>query len=220
MRLKHRHLHQSDRCRCWLGVLERRVAALIPAKAEPIKRRLPLTPGRGAPAGLGRPAPKPPRRKLRVGIVWSGNPKHPNDHNRSVPLRMLLDVRDPHGDFVSLQKGPGPDDMILLRQAGILDLTSASPILPRQRSWSVASTSAKAERCSLVLASPLVQSIRFPVAAPGRHDVGDNDNRAHDALQRREFGTNRKHQVKTGICVENYDHARVFFVQHPSTNAL
>jgi hypothetical protein len=127
MRLKHRHLHQSDRCRCWLGVLERRVAALIPVKAEPIKRRLPLTSAKAhrrawedrLQSHLG------PRRKLRVGIVWSGNPKHPNDHKRSVPLRMLLDVRDARGDFVSLQKGPGPDDMILLRQAGILDLISA-----------------------------------------------------------------------------------------------
>uniref|UniRef100_UPI001BCE5612 tetratricopeptide repeat protein n=1 Tax=Bradyrhizobium sp. dw_411 TaxID=2720082 RepID=UPI001BCE5612 len=27
--------------------------------------------------------------RLRVGLVWSGNPKHENDHNRSIPLRIL-----------------------------------------------------------------------------------------------------------------------------------
>ncbi|WP_346347486.1 tetratricopeptide repeat protein, partial [Bradyrhizobium sp. dw_411] len=27
--------------------------------------------------------------RLRVGLVWSGNPSHVNDHNRSIPLRML-----------------------------------------------------------------------------------------------------------------------------------
>ena len=43
---------------------------------------------RGPRAGLGRP-PRPPTDKLRVGLVWSGNPEHGNDHNRSIPLRML-----------------------------------------------------------------------------------------------------------------------------------
>ena len=27
--------------------------------------------------------------KLRIGLVWSGNPKHKNDRNRSIPLRMF-----------------------------------------------------------------------------------------------------------------------------------
>jgi tetratricopeptide (TPR) repeat protein len=66
-----------------------------------------------------------PCRKLRVGIVWSGNPRHPNDHNRSIPLRMLLDALDADADLVSLQKDPRPEDGGLLRQVGILDLTSA-----------------------------------------------------------------------------------------------
>jgi tetratricopeptide (TPR) repeat protein len=66
-----------------------------------------------------------PRRKLRVGLVWSGNPRHPNDHNRSIPLQLLLDALDGDADVVSLQKDARPEDGVLLRQAGILDPTSA-----------------------------------------------------------------------------------------------
>jgi tetratricopeptide (TPR) repeat protein len=65
-----------------------------------------------------------PRRKLRVGLAWSGNPKQPNDHNRSMPLRMLLGLLEADADFISLQKDPRPDDRVLLGQTGILDLTS------------------------------------------------------------------------------------------------
>jgi hypothetical protein len=46
-----------------------------------------------------------PREGPRVGLVWSGNPKHDNDHNRSMPLRALGPVLDLPGiQFVSLQK--------------------------------------------------------------------------------------------------------------------
>jgi tetratricopeptide (TPR) repeat protein len=62
--------------------------------------------------------------KLRVGLVWSGNPKHVNDHNRSIPLRMLLRLLDADAAFVSLQKGPKPEDAVVLEQAGIIDLTA------------------------------------------------------------------------------------------------
>ena len=44
--------------------------------------------------------------------------------------------------------------------------------------------------------------------------------RAQAALQRREFGTNRKRQAKTGVCAESLHHGRVLFVQHPPENAL
>jgi tetratricopeptide (TPR) repeat protein len=44
--------------------------------------------------------------KPRVGIVWSGNPKHTHDKNRSIPLSVLLPLGEA-GDFVfhSLQVG-------------------------------------------------------------------------------------------------------------------
>ena len=67
-------------------------------------------------------------RKLRVGLVWSGNPNHTNDHNRSIPLATLSDLLDADAAFVSLQKGPKADeredDKAALEQAGVVDLTA------------------------------------------------------------------------------------------------
>ena len=63
--------------------------------------------------------------KLRVGLVWSGNPQHGNDHNRSIPLRMLLPILDADAKFVSLQKDPRPADRAVLQERGdIIDLTA------------------------------------------------------------------------------------------------
>jgi len=65
-----------------------------------------------------------PRDRLRVGLVWSGNPKHDNDHNRSIPLRMLTRILDLDVCFISLQKDPRPDDRAtLLERSEIVDLT-------------------------------------------------------------------------------------------------
>lgn len=66
-----------------------------------------------------------PRDRLRVGLVWSGNPLHDNDHNRSIPLRMLARILDVGASFVSLQKDPRPDDSAILRErTEIVDLTA------------------------------------------------------------------------------------------------
>ena len=48
----------------------------------------------------------------RVGLVWSGNPKHVNDQNRSIPLRMFdpLATLTDH-TFFSLQKGPAASQL-------------------------------------------------------------------------------------------------------------
>ncbi len=65
-----------------------------------------------------------PRGSLRVGLVWSGNPDHRDDHNRSIPLRALLQVLDIDATFISLQKDPRPDDKAaLLDRPGVVDLT-------------------------------------------------------------------------------------------------
>jgi Flp pilus assembly protein TadD len=63
-------------------------------------------------------------KKRRVGLVWSGNPRHTNDHNRSIPLRALSLLFDADVTFVSLQKEVRPEDEAPLRESGIIDLSS------------------------------------------------------------------------------------------------
>lgn len=44
--------------------------------------------------------------KLRVGLVWAGNPEHLNDHNRSIPFEQLHPLQEGPGIlFFSLQLG-------------------------------------------------------------------------------------------------------------------
>jgi tetratricopeptide (TPR) repeat protein len=80
------------------------------------------------------PAPEPARvqawearlgshDRLRVGLVWSGNREHWNDHNRSVPLGILSELFDLDAAFVSLQKDPSADDRALLARSEVIDLT-------------------------------------------------------------------------------------------------
>ncbi|QOZ73123.1 Tetratricopeptide (TPR) repeat [Bradyrhizobium arachidis] len=66
-----------------------------------------------------------PRTRLRVGLAWSGDPTHVNDHARSIPLRTLSRILDVDATFVSLQKGPRPSDAAVLRERNdIVDLTA------------------------------------------------------------------------------------------------
>lgn len=66
-----------------------------------------------------------PRTRLRVGLVWSGDPFHVNDETRSIPLRMLSRILDVDASFVSLQKVPRPHDAAVLRErSDIVDLTA------------------------------------------------------------------------------------------------
>lgn len=60
-----------------------------------------------------------PRRGLRVGLVWRGNPLHRNDHRRSVPLSEVVRHLPKGLDFVSLQKDLGDGDALLLKHSGI-----------------------------------------------------------------------------------------------------
>jgi tetratricopeptide (TPR) repeat protein len=65
-----------------------------------------------------------PHDRMRVGLVWSGNSRHKNDHNRSLPFRALTPILDLDATFVSLQKDPRPADLGALRErTEIVDLT-------------------------------------------------------------------------------------------------
>ena len=61
---------------------------------------------------------------LRVGLVWSGNPKHLNDVNRSIPMQMYRHLLDLDAAFISLQKEPRTDDKALLKQTDIIDISA------------------------------------------------------------------------------------------------
>ena len=62
--------------------------------------------------------------RLRVGLVWSGNPNHKNDLNRSMSLLLLSRILDVDATFVSLQKDARAGDKALLEQSAIVDLTA------------------------------------------------------------------------------------------------
>lgn len=66
----------------------------------------------------------PPRQCLRVGLVWSGNSTHKDDHNRSIALARLAAIFDtPDVHFVSLQKDlRDADAQVLAGDARITDL--------------------------------------------------------------------------------------------------
>jgi tetratricopeptide (TPR) repeat protein len=64
-----------------------------------------------------------PERRPRVGLVWSGNPAHKRDQDRSILLRAMLPLLDSGATFVSLQKDVRDSDAILLKErSDILDL--------------------------------------------------------------------------------------------------
>jgi tetratricopeptide (TPR) repeat protein len=65
-------------------------------------------------------------RRPRVGIVWSGNPGHVNDRNRSIPLSQLAALFDAKATFVSLQKAVRDADRAsfspLVQRGALLDV--------------------------------------------------------------------------------------------------
>ncbi len=58
------------------------------------------------PASIHAALPTEPQRRLRVGVVWAGQPKHRNDRNRSIDLDLFESLfGDTRIEWVSLQKG-------------------------------------------------------------------------------------------------------------------
>jgi tetratricopeptide (TPR) repeat protein len=53
----------------------------------------------------------------RIGLVWSGNPKHQSDHERSIPLHTLLQYLPQGLEYVSLHKEIRDSDQAALQQA-------------------------------------------------------------------------------------------------------
>ena len=61
---------------------------------------------------------------MRVGLVWSGNPAHFNDRNRSTTLAKMSAMFDSRAKFYSLQKDPRAEDKAALTAlSGVIDLT-------------------------------------------------------------------------------------------------
>jgi tetratricopeptide (TPR) repeat protein len=59
--------------------------------------------------------PRPPSDPLRIGLCWSGNPKHDRDLERSIPAAILLPLlQTPNCTFVSLQVGPAARQLATL----------------------------------------------------------------------------------------------------------
>lgn len=68
-----------------------------------------------------------PARRLRIGVVWRGNPRHTNDANRSMPLETFQAIfASDIADFFSLQIRPSAaESAILGAHANCRDLTAA-----------------------------------------------------------------------------------------------
>jgi tetratricopeptide (TPR) repeat protein/ADP-heptose:LPS heptosyltransferase len=61
--------------------------------------------------------------QFRVGLVWSGNAAHANDHNRSMPLQELTKLLQLDAKFISLQKDPRDRDRQALAGSTVIDMT-------------------------------------------------------------------------------------------------
>jgi FKBP-type peptidyl-prolyl cis-trans isomerase 2/TolA-binding protein len=64
--------------------------------------------------------------KMKIGIVWAGNPKHKMDKKRSIPLKTYYPLFDLKGvAFYSLQKGKGSEQVDdESKKMGLIDLTN------------------------------------------------------------------------------------------------
>jgi hypothetical protein len=65
------------------------------------------------------------KKRLKVGIAWSGNPDHKNDRNRSISFAMLRPIAEmPQVSLYSLQKGIVSSEIeAQIQEAGMIDYT-------------------------------------------------------------------------------------------------
>ena len=69
----------------------------------------------------------PPGRRPRVGLAWSGDPSHPNDHNRSIPFAdMLARFEGIEADLVVLQRPVRETDQADLDASRVVNLAERS----------------------------------------------------------------------------------------------
>jgi tetratricopeptide (TPR) repeat protein len=62
--------------------------------------------------------------RMRIGVVWAGNPDHENDHNRSIPFAHMLPLfGDRQVHFYSLQVGERTADLQAAADADVTDLS-------------------------------------------------------------------------------------------------
>jgi ADP-heptose:LPS heptosyltransferase len=67
----------------------------------------------------------PQNGRLRVGVCWTGNPKHLNDRHRSLPLDSFASLLSVPGlDFISLQKEVGVAEKRVLDDCNVVELGS------------------------------------------------------------------------------------------------
>ena len=67
----------------------------------------------------------PQSEKLKVGLVWAGNPKHRRDKQRSIPLSMLKSLNDVAGiQLFALQKGSGVEADVAASGLDLINLES------------------------------------------------------------------------------------------------
>nr|WP_080435641.1 tetratricopeptide repeat protein [Burkholderia ubonensis] len=66
-----------------------------------------------------------PPRRLRVGLAWSGNPRHANDENRSLPFAGLAPLLALDATFVSLQPQVRARDAQAFAASGVVSFDDA-----------------------------------------------------------------------------------------------